>query len=387
MALSEKRWLSSFQTGLMKSQGAASIYHYLPAGLRQRLLSRNYLNIPEPNKSPHILWEAVARAGARLKPAGLTSRIGWYDILFCGHDLHVSRKIEADLDAVYAYEDGAKSTFSLARRRGAAAIYELPLGYYKGVENEIRRAQKERPDFEPGLYEEPQWKQSRKNAELELADVVVVPCAWAARSLSYNDACSKKPVIIIPYGTPSDEIPARAHKPRGPFTVLFAGQVGLRKGAPHLIEAWESLQLKDARLWMAGSMNLDRSYLAAHSNSFRYFGAVPRLCLLEIMREADLFVFPSLAEGFGLVIGEAMAAGVPVLTTTNTGGPELIHDGREGWCIPAHDIGSLMERIEWAYLNREALYEMGNLARARAEQWTWADYRQRLIQELSRSLE
>jgi glycosyltransferase involved in cell wall biosynthesis len=105
--------------------------------------------------------------------------------------------------------------------------------------------------------------------------------------------------------------------------------------------------------------------------------------LLDLMKEADLFVFPSLAEGFGLVIGEAMSCGVPVLTTTNTGGPELITDGREGWCVPAHDADALAERIEWAYANRDELYEMGRRARSRAEQWTWADYRRKLARELS----
>ena len=370
----------------MKGAKASNLFRCLPPDVRQRLLNRNCEGVPDPNKSPHVLWEAISRVGRRVKPAGLTSQVGWYDVLFCGHDLQVSRALDTNLDAVYAYEDGAKWTFGIAKQRGAAAIYELPLGYYKAVAFEINRAQKQRPGLQAGPYEEPHWKQSRKNAELELADVVVVPCAWAADSLRHSERAGKKPVIIVPYGTPVDETRARTHRPRGPFTVLFAGQVGLRKGAPHLIEAWERLGLKDARLRMAGSMNLGRSYLADHSSSFEYMGAIPRTRLLEVMREADLFVFPSLAEGFGLVIGEAMAAGVPVLTTMNTGGPELISDGREGWCVPAHDVDALIERIEWAHQNRDALYEMGKLARARAERWTWADYRQRLIQELSRNL-
>lgn len=385
-ALSENKWLSSFQTGLISKAGASDAFRYLPAHVRERSLNRNYENIPGPNKRPHILWEAISRVGRRLKPTGLTSQVGWYDVLFCGHDLQVSRALEANLDAVYAYEDAAKRTFNIAKQLGAAAIYELPLGYYKAVAAEINRAQKERPAFEQGAYEEPHWKQARKDAELELADVVVVPCEWAARSLTYSDAWGKKPVSVVPYGTPAGEIPARTRRPDGPFTVLFAGQIGLRKGVPHLIEAWESLRLKDARLWMAGSMNLGRDYLTRHSSSFHYLGAMPRVRLLEAMREADLFVFPSLAEGFGLVIGEAMAVGLPVLTTMNTGGPELINDGREGWCIPAHDTGSLREHIERAYRNRDALFEMGKRARLRAEQWTWADYRKRLIQELSRNL-
>jgi glycosyltransferase involved in cell wall biosynthesis len=107
---------------------------------------------------------------------------------------------------------------------------------------------------------------------------------------------------------------------------------------------------------------------------------------MRVMQQVDLFVLPSLAEGFGLVIGEAMASGVPVLTTVNTGGPELITDGEEGWCVPAHDVEALAERIEWAHGHRDELYQMGVKARRRAEQWTWTHYRRKLIDELSEHL-
>jgi glycosyltransferase involved in cell wall biosynthesis len=258
----------------------------------------------------------------------------------------------------------------------------LPLGYYRAVADEINRARKDRPHLQRDVYVEPQWKQSRKDEELRLADAIIVPCAWALDSLRFSRAASRT-VIKIPYGTPADEIAARTTPPDGPFTVLFAGHVGLRKGVPHLIEAWEKLQLKDARLWLAGSLNLPEGYLREHGASFEYLGALPHVELLERMRQVDLFVFPSLAEGFGLVIGEAMACGVPVLTTMNTGGPELIEDGRQGWCVPAHAVAPLTERIEWAHAQREALFDIGRHARRKAEQWTWSDYRQRLIDELA----
>lgn len=326
----------------------------------------------------------MSRMGRRIKPGGLTSQTNWYDVLFCGHDWQVSRTLEKGIAAVYTYEDGARLTFEAARRLSIIKVYELPLGYYLGVANELERALKTTSDMSFKVQHEPSWKRARKDSELELADIVVVPCEWALGSLSFSKL-QKKCVIKVPYGTPADDVPVRAKRPDGPFTVLFAGQIGVRKGIPLLMEAWKRLGLKDARLWLAGSMNLDEKYLNDYHN-FQYLGALPRTRLLEVMKEADLFVFPSLAEGFGLVIGEAMAVGVPVLTTTNTGGPELITDGREGWCVPAHDIDSLVERIEWAYRNRDALYEMGMLARHRAEQWTWADYRRKLTEELSKHL-
>jgi starch synthase len=382
--LSEKSWLDSFQTGVVSNRAIVRLSSYLTHDSKQRLRNRQFEHIPKEKQQSHIYWEAVSRIGKRFKPGGLTARTNWYDVLFCGHDWQVSRELEKRLDAVYTYEDGAKLTFKRSKRLSIAKVYELPSGYYLGAANELKRAVKTLPDNGFQIKHEPAWKQARKDSELELADLIVVPCEWARESLKFSQGQSKS-VIKVPYGTPADDVTMRDKRPDGPFTVLFAGQIGIRKGVPFLLEAWKHLGLKDARLLMAGSMNLDEKYLNSH-HGFQYLGALPRIRLLELMRDVDLFVFPSIAEGFGLVIGEAMAAGVPVLTTTNTGGPELITDGREGWCIPAHDVNSLAERIEWAYQHRDALDEMGKLARRRAEQWTWTDYRKRLTDELAKYL-
>jgi glycosyltransferase involved in cell wall biosynthesis len=332
----------------------------------------------------YLWWQAASTLGKRLHSRGPTSQTNWYDFLFCGHDWQVSRLLEEALDAVYTYEDAARLTFEAAKHRSVARIYELPLGYYRGVANEMERARKTTASIDVHINQEPPWKQARKDSELELADLVIVPCEWARSSLSFTKFPPKS-VIKVPYGTPADEVSVRNEKPDGPFTVLFAGQIGVRKGVPLLLEAWKRLGLKNARLLMAGSLGLDKEYLNSH-NGFHYLGVLPRTRLLQVMKAVDLFVFPSLAEGFGLVIGEAMAVGLPVLTTMNTGGPELITNGQEGWCVPAHDVDSLVERIEWAYGNRDALYEMGGHARRRAGQWTWADYRKRLTDELSQYL-
>jgi glycosyltransferase involved in cell wall biosynthesis len=382
LAFSENRWLDCFETGIL-NVADSSVARRLSPDLGRRARNRSFDGIPDTNKKSHRLFEVLSRAGRRLKPGGLTSEINWYDVLFSGHDFQVSREIAGAADAVYAYEDAAKMTFESAKRIGATLIYELPLGYYKAVAREINRGRELWPGLNRVPYAEPHWKQTRKDAELELADVIVVASDWARESLKLSDAASGKTVVLVPYGTPADEISHRSQPPRGPFTVLFAGQVGLRKGVPLLIEAWEKLKLSDSRLLLAGSMNLPRAYLNEHAATFEYPGALPRAELLDVMATVDLFVFPSLAEGFGLVIGEAMASGVPVLTTSNTGGPQLITDGIEGWCVPAHEIEPLIERIEWANQNREQLFQMGQRARQRAEQWTWTDYRRKLIAELS----
>jgi glycosyltransferase involved in cell wall biosynthesis len=244
----------------------------------------------------------------------------------------------------------------------------------------------ERPELPLEIKDEPEWKVRRKDQELGLADLIIVPCEWAAASLRFSSIGSLKKVVKVPYGTPADDMSVRTEQPTRAFTVLFAGQVGVRKGVPHLLEAWDGLGLKNARLLLAGEMRLGNTFLNRHSDSFEYLGQLPHEELLELMKRVDLFVFPSLAEGFGLVIGEAMAAGTPVLTTTNTGGPELITNGSEGWCVPAHDVTALAEKIEWSYMNRGELFEMGKLARLKAEQWTWSHYRRSLAEQVASHL-
>ncbi|MDT4966823.1 MAG: hypothetical protein QOJ64_1560 [Acidobacteriota bacterium] len=379
-AFADTGLLNIFERGFVTGRFASKALADLPQG--RKALQRGLGQLANGGNRQHLLWEVISRVGKRLKSTGPTQKVSWYDVLYCGHDWQVSKALRKGMTAVYAYEDGACLTFREAKRTRAATIYELPAGYYAGVAHELDRARDNSREPVFNIKTEPRWKMRRKDHELSLADVIVVPCEWAAESLRFSGINTEKAVIKVPYGTPAVEVFPKLERPRGPFTVLFAGQVGARKGVPYLLEAWSQLGLKNARLLLAGGMKLNDAFLSRYSGNFEYLGALPRLQLLKLMKEVDLLVFPSLAEGFGLVIGEAMAAGTPVLTTTNTGGPELITNGREGWCVPAHDAQVLAERIEWAYQHRDELFEMGRRARQRAEQWTWADYRHSLIEKI-----
>ncbi len=106
-------------------------------------------------------------------------------------------------------------------------------------------------------------------------------------------------------------------------------------------------------------------------------GQTPREALLREMSEADVFVFPSLFEGFALVILEAMAAGLPVITTSNTAGPDLIEDGKEGFIVPAGDAKALRVAMESLLNDPERARAMGCAAHEKAKEYTWEKYGER----------
>ena len=93
------------------------------------------------------------------------------------------------------------------------------------------------------------------------------------------------------------------------------------------------------------------------------------------MGRNDVLVFPSLFEGFGLVIGEALSRGVPVITTPHTGGPELLRDGQDGFIVPIRDSEAIAARLLQLHDDRELLRTMSESARARAGQLSWQGYR------------
>jgi alpha-maltose-1-phosphate synthase len=109
---------------------------------------------------------------------------------------------------------------------------------------------------------------------------------------------------------------------------------------------------------------------------------VPKAVLGGRYAASDVLVFPTLGDGFGLVIQEAMCTGTPVITTPCGGGPECIDDGVNGWIVPARDVDALVERLRFCASNRDRVFATGQAARARAEQWTWRDAEAALVRAL-----
>lgn len=165
------------------------------------------------------------------------------------------------------------------------------------------------------------------------------------------------------------------------FRVIFVGLVTLRKGIHYLLQAWHELHLplKDTELVIVGALQKDfaaiKQNLPIDSNII-FVGPVSRERLKALYQQSSLFVLPSIEDGFGMVIGEAMASKLPVVCTTNTAAPEIIIDGLHGFLVPPQSIDMLAEKIQWCYQHQEEASEMGLLGYERIQDFTWDVYGQ-----------
>jgi glycosyltransferase involved in cell wall biosynthesis len=329
--------------------------------------------------------ELAARLVARA--LGVTNRpASRYDTMFVSHDRAVELLAwPRRTDMVYAYEDGALRTFVRAARRGMARVWDLPLPHYSMLERMWKGELASWPGahgLDPPSPIEPDWKKRRKDAELSLATAVSVASSYTRRSL--EELGVQIPIVVTPYGFPVETFQPKRHVNDGPFTVLAVGTQDLRKGTPYLLEAWKKANLKDARLRLVGRINLSAGFLASYAGTFEHVPHAANAELGRIYRGADLLMFPTLGDGYGLVIQESMSCGTPVVTTPCGGGPESIRDGQTGWLVPPRDVDALVDRLRFAAANRDKVFEVGRAARARAETWTWAQAGEALVKALAR---
>jgi starch synthase len=373
--------LARFFTGMAAADGSL-VARLAERGARgSRLKNRLVVGVPARRLTALAPVELAARAaGWGLRRAGAAAKP--YDAIFLAHDRAVSlMPWPAETSAVYAYEDGALWTFQRAARKGLGRIWDLPLPHYQTIEEMFHEENRRWPGAMAGpVHREPDWKQRRKQAELALATTVSVASAFTKASLERFGLGT--PIVVVPYGFPVDQFAVRERDPTGKFRVVAVGTQDLRKGTPYLLEAWRRAALPDAELHLVGPIRLAKSFVDGYAGTFVHHPHVPRSELGKVYAAADLLAFPTLGDGFGLVIQEAMCTGTPVVTTPCGGGPECITDGADGWLIPPRDIDALAERLRAAAADRDRTAAVGRAARARAERFTWRESGEALVQAL-----
>ena len=212
-----------------------------------------------------------------------------------------------------------------------------------------------------------------------MADAVI--CASTFTRSSLAAAGSVAPAHVVGYGVDLDVFTARSAAPSAkPLTVGFVGALSQRKGARYLLGALAALPKGAARLILYTRAAIDRDLIRGFASvDVELRSGLSDTALAADIRRCDLVALPSIAEGFGLVILEAMACGVPVLCTTSTGGADFIRHRRNGLLIEPGSVAAIEQELAWALTHRDELFQLGQAARAEAEKHTWAEYRRKFF--------
>jgi glycosyltransferase involved in cell wall biosynthesis len=183
---------------------------------------------------------------------------------------------------------------------------------------------------------------AREEAIYETANAITVASTFAKRSF-VEQGVSPAKVHVIPYGVRLERFSPGAPPSTESFDVLFAGWISLRKGIPYLLEAFKELKHPKKKLRLVGVVAPDVKQLLHRlpMEDVEILGPLPQAELAQWMRKSHVLVLPSVEDGFGLVLTEAMACGCPVISSTNTGAADLYQDGKEGFIVPARDASSL----------------------------------------------
>ena len=208
---------------------------------------------------------------------------------------------------------------------------------------------------------------------LDLADFVFVPSQHVRHSLT--GVVPDEKIRVINYGAP----PVRSRKPvscdsNRPLRVLFVGALIQRKGIGYLLDAIDQLG-SQVELTIVGGRFQANSRVDEACSRWRWFESLPHSRVLDLMQEADVLVLPSLTEGCALVVLEALACGLPVIVTPNTGSLEFVRDGCEGFVVPIGSSDAIADRLNALNRDREMLAAMSRNAHATAAEKSWESYR------------
>ncbi len=290
----------------------------------------------------------------------------------------LSLKYIEKCDIFHGWRGHSKKAAKKAKKLGAIVIVENasshPLTQHNLLKEEYARY---------GINFLPFTKTRLKSAleELEFADYILVPSDFAYQSFIENNVPKEK-LIKIPFGVDYENYNPKKRKKDDTFRAIFVGSIQLRKGIQYLLQAWDELKLKNAELLIIGRIWPDAKKIVEKykaNSTIKFVGFTNPKKYYEI---SDVFVFPSIEEGSALVTYEAMAAGLPLIVTFNSG--SIIRDKKEGFVIPIRNVDMLKEKILYFYNNPDKREKMGMAARRLVENYSWEKYGENLVKAYER---
>jgi len=233
-------------------------------------------------------------------------------------------------------------------------------------------------------------RDQRRDDEAATADWVITGSSFTTRSL-IEAGVSPAKILTVPLAGPpavdSSRLPAKAP---AVTRFVYVGPVSVRKGAHYLLSSWKKVARPGMELHFYGKMLLpEHVWRAAQSgpggDSIVFHGSIPSRELSRVYLDGSVLVLPTLCDGYGLVVSEALSHGLPVITTTNAGAADAVDNGGTGFVIPPADEEALTAAMRWCTENPRSLFAMRGPALEAARSRTWKEFRRLFAREIQRT--
>lgn len=379
--------LNQLFTDICASKGWPRLLGAIPPSLRtygiKQLLSRIPRDIPPEYITAFngLGLEYARRLNAATNRTNATAAHLWATDRFSELIIHHGL---GEADAIYGFNAGCSKLYQGAKQNGYKVVMEQfiapRLVEKRLLDPEQSKACEWGQIEEDGLVGE---VVQREQIAWHLADIILCGSEFVRQGVVTEGGPAEK-CVVIPYGVELSDFDVGDRAPRGvndPLRVLFVGSVSTRKGARYLLNAMRQLEDMPVHCRMIGGWQVSSDVLRRHTPpNVELVGQIPRSYVAREYACADVFCLPSLCEGSAVVVYEALAAGLPVITTHNSG--SIVRDGLEGFIVPIQDSRAIAEGLERLASEPSLLRMMSVAARERSTVGSIEAYRQRLLEVL-----
>lgn len=346
-----------------------------------RWMTRKW-SVPDDKVVSLVLNGFYTQAFRRIAPhLGPRLRANLARVIHDNFSRRLARYLPHDSDIFIGLSSYSLEALHIASERGMTAIVDHG-SVHQRYEHRLLKEEADRWGIPVDMELPPTWLLEKEDAEFGAAQRVLALSQAAKRSMVAEGVSAEK-IFVNACGVSLEDFRPEPRLDRT-FRVIQCGGIRMGKGVPYLLQAFAELNLPDAELWFVGG-DVQTTHLKPLVNRFNhrnihFKGKVPQYRLRHYYSQADVAVLASAADGFGMVVPQAMACGLPVIVTENVGAADIVEHGISGFIVPARDSEALKEKILYLYDNRRIAHRMGCAARQSVSQgYTWNDYGDRLV--------
>ena len=289
--------------------------------------------------------------------------------------------IKNNVDAVIMYDTNANECWKILKERAPQIkrIQDVSIANRLFMKENFIKDMEQTHDA--SIKEEQIYLWNENNCKRFLEEIndsqyFLIASNVVKRSMMFSGV-KEEQMFMAPYGVDCSKFNFVQKQPlKLPLKLVYVGQVTYRKGIHHLLKVMDKFSENDVELYLAGGYSETTPFVQEYKNrrNIHFLGFVTRDVLASLYQKSDVFVFPTLGEGYGMVILEALSCGVPCIVSDLAGGDDAIIEGYNGFKFKAGDDDDLYNKILWFINHPDILPEMSLNSRKSVENQTWQSY-------------